>query len=107
MPEATEFFDVAVVVSREPVPLDVIAGDDPSQAVLEREEAEIAGSRAVRIEAEATGEGLYPAGTRHYQVAVEADGETVLLSTFEVGGLDYERNKEVVDEMADSLELLG
>lgn len=107
VPEATEFFDVAVIVSREPVTLDVIAGEDPSRTVLEREETEIAGGRAMRMEIEATGQGLLDRGTRSYQVVVDADGESLIVSTFDVGDLDYGRNKEIVDQMADSLELIG
>lgn len=107
VPEATEFIDVAVLVSREPVPLDAIVGEDPTRTVLDEKDTEIAGNRAVRIESEATGEGLLDAGTRFYQVVVEADGESIVLSTYEVGDLDYEGNKEAVDEPADSLELLG
>jgi hypothetical protein len=107
VPEATEFFDVAVIVSREPVTLDVIAGEDPSRTVLEREETQIAGGRALRMEIEATGQGLLDRGTRSYQVVVDVDGESLIVSTFAVGDLDYGRNKEIVDQMADSLELIG
>ena len=107
VPEATEFLDVAVLVSREPVPLDVVTGEDPTRTVLDSEETEIAGNPAVRMEVEATGEGLLDRGTRSYQVVVGLDGESLILSTFDVGDLDYERNKQAVDELADSLELIG
>lgn len=106
VPEGTEFLDVGALVGREPVPFDVVAGEDPSRTVLEEEETEIAGNRAVRLESEATGEGLLDRGTRFYEVIVEVDGESLIVSTFDLGDLDYERNKEVVDEIAAGLELL-
>ena len=82
----------------------MLLGDDRTRTVLEQEATEIGGRDAVRVEAESTGEGLLDAGVRFYQVAVAADGESVILSTYDLGDLDYERNKQVVDELADSLE---
>ncbi|MBD0338749.1 MAG: hypothetical protein ICV67_05620 [Thermoleophilia bacterium] len=105
VPEGTEFFDVAVLVSREPVPLDVLAGDDRTREILDLEETQIAGRNAVRLEAETTGEGLLDRGVRFYLVGVEVDDDAVILSTYALGALDFEGNKEVVDRMAESLEL--
>lgn len=108
VPEATEFFGAAVTVSREPVAAEeIVEGPDPSREVLSREETEVAGQRAFRIEAESTGEGLFDAGVRSYQVIVVVDGESLILSTYDFEDQDYERNREVVDEMAASLELTG
>jgi hypothetical protein len=107
VPEATEFFGAAVLVSREPVAAeDLVEGPDPTREVLEREETEVAGQRAFRIESESTGDGLLDAGVRYYEIVVVLDGESLILSTYDLEEHDYERNREVVDEMAASLQLL-
>lgn len=106
VPEATEFFP-AVSVSREPVAAEqVVEGPDPTREVLEREETEVAGRRAFRMEARTTGEGLLDAGVRYHQVVVDVEGESLILSTYDLEDRDYERNREVLDGMVDSLELL-
>jgi hypothetical protein len=107
VPVATEFFGAAVAVSRQPVAAEeILEGVDPTREVLEREETEVAGQRAFRMEAESTGDGLLDAGVRYYQVVVAVNGESLILATYDLDEQDYERNREVVDEMADSLELL-
>jgi hypothetical protein len=105
VPEATEFLESAVLVSREPVSLETLAGDDRTREILTLEETQIAGREAVRLEAETTGEGLLDRGVRFYLVGVEADGESVILTTYDLGDADFERNVEVLDEMAESLQL--
>jgi hypothetical protein len=108
VPEATEFFGAAVLVSLEPVAAEeIVEGPDPTREVLEREETEIAGQRAFRMESESTGDGLLDAGIRYYQVVVVVDGESLIVSTYDLEEHDYDRNREVVDEMAESLELTG
>jgi hypothetical protein len=108
VPEATEFFGAAVTISREPVAAEaVVEGPDPTREVLEREETEVAGQRAFRIESESTGDGLLDAGVRTYQIVVVVDGESLILSTYDLEEHDYERNREVVDEMAATLQLTG
>ena len=106
VPEATEFFGAAVSISREPVAAEVIVEQaDLGREVLSREETEVAGQRAFRIESESTGEALLDAGVRYYQVVVVVDGESLILSTYDLPEHDYERNREVLDEMASTLEL--
>lgn len=106
VPEATEFFGAAISVRREPIAAeDLVEGADPTREVLEREETEIAGQRAFRIESESTGDGLLDAGVRSYQVIVVVDGESLIVETYDLDEHDYEQNREVVDEMAESLQL--
>ena len=105
LPEQTEAPDVAVSISREPVPFDQVAGESPAIRISEREETEIDGRAAVSRVTEATGDGLLPAGVRGYQYLVDLDGETMILSTYDVGDLDFERNRDVLDRMAEALRL--
>jgi hypothetical protein len=106
VPEATEFFGAAISVRREPIAAeDLVEGPDPTREVLEREETEIAGQRAFRIESESTGDGLLEAGVRYYQVIVVVDGESLIVETYDLDEHDYEQNREVVDELAESLQL--
>jgi hypothetical protein len=107
VPDATESYRVPVTVSRELVPLDALASGDPSREILSHKQAKIAGSRAFRLEVRSTGVGLLPPSIRYYQVAVAVDGETIVLSTHAVEGLDYGRNKQVVDVIAENLQLTG
>ncbi len=105
LPEQTEAPDVAVAISREPVPFARVTGAGPAIRILDREETEIDGRRAVRRETEATGDALRPAGVRGYEYLVDLGGETLILSTYEGSGLDYERNRETVDRMAATLRI--
>lgn len=106
VPEATDFFGAAVTATRQPVAAEeVLEGVDPSREVLEREVIQVGGQRAFRMEAESTGEGLLDAEIRYYQVVVAVDGESIILATYDFEEDDYERNREVVDRMAESLRL--
>jgi hypothetical protein len=105
VPEATEFFGAAISVSRQPVSAEQIAGEGIAMRILESEEIEVAGRPAYRLETEQTGEGLLDAGVRSYLVVVDLNGESMLIATYDLPDHDYERSREVVDEMAESLEL--
>lgn len=105
VPEATEPAGIAISIGRDPVAFDDVAGEDLATRILERERVSIDGRRAVRREIEATGEGLHPAGVRGYQYLVDLDGETIIMSTYEVDGLDYARNRAVLDAIAPTLRI--
>lgn len=107
VPEATEVTGIAVMARREPVELERIAGADRGFEVLARADVEIAGREAIQRETESTGEALLPAGVRSTQYLVAVDGETLMLETVEFEGLDYERNRRVLDAMAQTLEIAG
>jgi hypothetical protein len=105
VPEATEFLDVAVSVSREPVPLEALE-DDLGTDVSDRLELELDGRRALRLEGTSTGEGLLDAGVRVTRIGIEAaPGETIVLATQDVEGVDYERAVGALDDIAASLRL--
>jgi len=106
VPEATEFFGAAITISREPVAAEeLLEGGDPGREVLSREEFEVDGRRAFRVESESTGEGLLDAGVRFYEVIVVANGESVILTTYDFDEHDYDANREVLDRMAETLRL--
>ena len=105
LPEASEAVGIAIRVDREPVAFEDAAGPSPAREVLEREETTVAGRPAVRLEYEATGDGLLDRGTRGVDYLVDLDGETLVASTLDVGGLDFERNVQVLDELVDTIEL--
>lgn len=103
----TEALEIAIRVDREPIAFDLFTEPGPTRDEQSREELELAGRPAVRVVYTATGEGLLPRGVRGYEYAVDLDGDTLVLSTLEAGEADFERSREVLDAMAESLELLG
>ena len=107
VPEATEVFDLAVTVRVDDVPFTRVASEDDSlgERILSRDETTVAGHQAVRVEAESTGDALLPEGVHSYRYHVELDNGTLTATTHDVGDLDYEANKEIVDEMMETLEL--
>lgn len=105
VPEATEAIGFAISVGRESAPFERVTGESVTNRVLSEERVELAGREGVRMEIEATGEGLLDAGTRTYLYALPVGEETILASTTDVGDLDYERNREVLDAMVETLEL--
>jgi len=105
LPEASEPPPLAVSISREPIALADLTRGSPATRVVAREEVEIAGRPAVRRETESTGDGLLPAGVRGLEYLVDLDGETLVAATRSQGGLDFERNGELLQEMVATLEL--
>lgn len=104
LPEASEPPPLAVSISREPIALADLAGESPATRVLASEEVEVAGRPALRRETESTGDGLLPAGVRSLEYLVDLDGETLVAATRSHGGLAFERNGEVLQEMVATLE---
>lgn len=107
VPEATEVVDLAVTVNLNNVPFARLAaeGDSHFERVLSREETTVAGRSAVRFEVESTGEGLLDRGIHSYRYHVELDELRTLTAATQVGNLDYQVNKNVLDRMVESLEL--
>ena len=54
----------------------------PEEGILLWEEKSVQGHRAVRVEREFTGEGLYPAGLRHYSWIIDRHGEAFVVGGF-------------------------
>lgn len=71
-----------------------------------REETEIAGRPAVRIETVATGQGLYERGTRTYGYVVDRDGSAFLLTAAGLPTIaegEWQSRKQIADRAADTL----
>lgn len=86
----------------------VLAGylDERYYRLLAREELEAAGRPAVRVEVEATGEGLYERGTRTYAYLIDRDGETFVVQTIAYPGNEqYEAWRTIADEATTTLRL--
>lgn len=107
--EGTEATDRAVVVSVADQPLHemrdaLVEGD--ADDVLREDERSVAGRDAVRVEVEATGEAMYPEGTRIYTHAVDADDRTILVTTTDqASDISYEDATAVHDRMVETLRL--
>lgn len=97
--------DIAVTVTVEAASFREVVAEDPHAEELDRLEATVDGREAVRVEQEATGEGLYPQGQRSTFWAVDLAGVTFVARTFDVGDPDYVVKQEALDEMVASVRL--
>jgi hypothetical protein len=108
IPVATELpYDLAISITREPVELAELTRDDAWQSVAFTEPTTIDGRRAVRMEIEATGEGLRDAGGLTYRYVVELDAGVLIAATHDVGTLPYEEKRQVLDRMMGTLQMTG
>lgn len=109
-PETQIPADIAVRLTIEPVDYETVTAEDPTgEDVSDREESEVAGRPATRIEAEATDDAaLRPAGTRETRWMIDlGDGRTLVAATTESPEGDYEAEQAVLDEMVATLVLTG
>jgi hypothetical protein len=110
IPEDSDFTGTAIeVLPAQESYANVVAGltDERFARVLARSETTIAGRDAVRIEAEATGEGLLDAGTRTYAYVIDRGGRALIVQTTEAAGTDFGERKRVLDRAARSLRFAG
>lgn len=101
-----ESLHYAVQVFIDNVTFDRAVGQNDDEAgpeTLSREQTTIEGRQAVVIETRSTGEGLSPEGTLQYAYIIDLDGEIFIIETHSTGGTDYERDKQLVDRMVDTL----
>lgn len=107
--EGTEIpFDVAVTVDLEDVPYAEIRdaiGDEHAVHVRSSTETRVAGRAAIRVHGVGTGAALLPEGMARYGYVVDLDERALLVTTFDAGDPPFETKREVVDAMADTLEL--
>lgn len=107
VPEASEFLEAAALLSVEQVDFETITGPDARAGeVLDERDQLIDGQDALRIETESTGDALLPAGLRSTRwFVLLGENTTLTMVTHQVEGNDYERNRRVLDQMAERLEL--
>jgi len=106
LPVGTEFpRGLAVVLRVEPLAFDRAATLTGLRVEAERS-LSVDGRRAVRQEVVTTGEGLGPAGLASTRYVVDGGSErSILVSTFDVEGNDFERSVEVLDHMVPAFEV--
>ncbi len=118
--EPCEFFDQQPVelepqtggAPEHPVVVDVLPvgfdrATDPGRAEQEtsRTEATVAGRDAVIVEWISTGRGASPEGMRSYRYLIDLDGRTLMVAAHDLGDRPFDTYVQVVDAMAESLEL--
>lgn len=76
--------------------------DEERQRALERSSTTVGGHAAIRFETVQTEALLYPEGTRRYGYLLDDGGTAFFVSTVSVPGteMNYQRNKEIVDDAA-------
>lgn len=106
-PVQAESLHYAVQVFIDNVAFDRAVGDDDAELgeTLSREQTTVQGRRAAVIERRSSGEGLAPEGTLAYFYVVDLDGQILIIETHSSGDTDYERDKQLIDRMVDTLDL--
>lgn len=109
LPVATEATELAIHIAVENAGFEqVVEGTETGpgvKQVLSRSEATVSGRGAVRFETEASGEALYPEGTRQtVWVARWGEGRALVASTTTLADGDYQNHQTVLDEMMSSLQ---
>ncbi|MBW3664906.1 MAG: hypothetical protein KY469_17555 [Actinobacteria bacterium] len=103
-----EALHYAVRLYIDPVEFDRVANSDEQHEIVTREDTEVDGHRAILEERVESGQGLAPEGTRTYVYVIEVNPEeTMIVATYSIGDTDYERDKDVMDRMVDSLVFLA
>ena len=107
VPDATEFLEAAALLSVEQIDFETITGPNARAGeVLNERDQLIDGQDALRIETESTGDALLPEGLRSTRwFVLLGETRTLTLTTHQVEGNDYERNRRVLDQMAQRLQL--
>lgn len=99
-------FDIAVVIDVEDAPYETITESSRWERIVSDEPVTVDGRNARRVEAESTGEGLGPAGMRSLRYVVDlGNGRSLVATTHDVAGTDYQRNREILDRMMASIDL--
>ena len=86
----------------DPVEFEDAAGSSGGEE-LSRRETTVDGRDAVVIEAQSSGEAMLAEGERSYTYIVDLDGMILVGTTTSVGDTDYERDKQVLDRMMETL----
>jgi hypothetical protein len=95
--------DIAVFIRIERVPFEQVERAEFADEVS-REELTVADRPAVRVEYQATGGGLAPAGTMTTSYRVDLGEETLIAVAHDIGEPAYTSKQEALDEMMRTLE---
>ena len=108
-PENSDVFGFALQVSPAQESFDAVADAFASPPFFEhvkRDQLEVAGRRAARIEATSTGQGLYDKGLVMLAYVVDrGERSSLVLQTFKTPGSDWAERTRVLDRAADTLVL--
>jgi hypothetical protein len=105
LPERSSSFDEAIHLRFDSIPFEEVTDeDDITATILSRRTTTVDGYEAVVEESESTGRALLQAGVRSYSYIINlGDGEIMVASTYDVATQEYSRNKQVLDQMVNSL----
>lgn len=103
---SSEATGVAIRVDVRDVPLEQARRDSTAEGEKQAEDRVVGGRRAVRVTGVLTEELMLPAGTRITSWLVEDGDRTIMLHADDAAPGNYEKTVEVLDEMAQSLEVL-
>lgn len=95
--------DIAIMIDVESAPFETLTADVLGRRDVSRQETTVNGRRAMRIEGESTGEGLYDRGTRSYQYFVDLGDSTMVASTYDAGSLSFDRKHRILDAMMETV----
>lgn len=104
VPKDTESTGKAIYIWVEKnVPFAAIAQEDISEKHLSKQDMAIA-RQAVIVESESTSEALLTEGIRRYSYIVDLGDATLIATTYDIAGNDYEKNKQILDRMMNTIE---
>ena len=106
VPEYTESTGKAIYLRVEKnVLFGEIAKEDSSEQHLSNKATTVADNKAVVIEGESTGKALLRPGIRKYSYIVDLGEGTLIATTYEIPGNNYQENKQILDRMMETIEI--
>lgn len=105
-PQSEIPFEISIVFTVEEVPFGELTRPSEFEEILFSDRLTGGKREAMLVEAESTGEGLAPPGMRTLRYAIDlGDGRTLVATTHNSNEAEYERDKEILKQMVQSLEL--
>lgn len=105
LPKNTESTSKAIYLRIEKnISFEEVAEADISEQQLSKQTITVANNQAVVIESESTGKALLRKGIRKYSYIVDLDKQTLIATTYEIPGNDYQTNKQILDRMMATIE---
>lgn len=96
-------FDLAIVIMAQRMPFEATVTSTQFERVLSSRAMEIAGRDAVRVEVEATGEGLANRGMRSLRYEIDLGGGRTLIASTHDANSAYSNNQDVLSRMVQTL----
>lgn len=96
-------FEIPIVLAVQEVKVEDVTRSSQWERVLSSAPVTVGGRQGVRVEVEASGEGLAEKGMRSVRYAVALGGGRTLLATTHDRAGSYERNQEILGRMMESI----